>query len=163
MFLGSRKKRCRRVRGLLSEYIDGRLNADSVDFVNKHFGTCAGCSEEFETLRLTVGLFNRVPSVAAPRSFAIREIDVVEARPDRTRRPRALRGSGGCDRQPQWLRWLWLLCSRLISCRSFHRTGESSCSRQSSRHPLAFWHRLSPWKARQRWRTLSSGCPLRLP
>jgi hypothetical protein len=117
MFLGSRRKKCRRVKGLLSEYIDGRLNADSVDFVKRHAATCAGCSEELETLRLTVGLFNRVPSVAAPRSFAIREIDVVEARPDRTHRPRALHptpgvaaASAGIGRgsvfDPERLRWL---------------------------------------------------------
>ena len=117
MFLDSRRKKCRRVRGLLSEYIDGRLNADSVDFVKRYTAACAGCSEELETLRLTVGLFNRVPSVAAPRSFAIREIDVVEARPDRTRRLRALHpapgvaaASAGIGRgnifDPERLRWL---------------------------------------------------------
>jgi hypothetical protein len=117
MFLRSRRNKCCRVRGLLSEYIDGRLSADSVDFVKRHAATCAGCSEDLETLRLTVGLLNRVPSVAAPRSFAIRDIDVVEARPDRTRRSRALHPVPGVAAasavigrgsvfDPERLRWL---------------------------------------------------------
>jgi len=107
MFLGGRRKRCRRVRALLSEYIDERLSADNVDFVKRHVATCAGCSEDLETLRLTVDLFTRVPSVAVPRSFAIREIDVVEARPDRPRVPHPALGIGRASIfDLERLRWL---------------------------------------------------------
>ena len=89
MLLGSRKNKCRRVKDLLSEYIDGRLDSRDTEFVDRHVEVCRGCSEELESLRSTVQLLHRVPSVAVPRSFAIRDADV--ARGPAPREPRGLR------------------------------------------------------------------------
>ncbi len=80
MFPGAGSRRCRKVRGLLTEYMDGRLSGHDVALVDRHIETCAGCSEELESLRSTVRLLNRVPSVPVPRSFAIREADVARER-----------------------------------------------------------------------------------
>ncbi len=116
MFLGGRRSKCRKVRGLLSEYIDGRLGSEDTEFVDRHVETCRECSEEFETLRFTVRLLNRVPSVAVPRSFTIREVDVAPG-PALPRKPRVLwpapvfvAASTGVGRAsilaPERLRWL---------------------------------------------------------
>ena len=77
MFPGIGSRRCRKARRLLTEYVDGRLSSDDTAFVDRHVETCEGCSEELESLRATVRLLNRVPSVPVPRSFALREADVV--------------------------------------------------------------------------------------
>jgi anti-sigma factor RsiW len=116
MFLGAGSRRCRKVRRLLTEYIDGRLSSHDVAFVERHIETCAGCSEELESLRATVRLLNRVPSVPVPRSFALREADVAQERAVPRRRG-VLRplpvpvpvgpGVGGAGvLAPERLRWL---------------------------------------------------------
>jgi len=89
MFFGAGSRRCRKVRRLLTEYIDGRLSSRDVEFVDRHLETCTGCSEELESLRATVRLLHRVPSVPVPRSFALREADVVreQAAPSRRGMP----------------------------------------------------------------------------
>ena len=71
MFRGKGKPLCRKVRGMLSEYIDNRLSTENKGFVERHLETCEACSKEFESLRRTVQLLHRVPEVPVPRSFAI--------------------------------------------------------------------------------------------
>jgi hypothetical protein len=79
MFLRDREGKCRRVKALLSEYIDGRLCGGDAEFVDAHVEACGGCAAELESLRSTVQLLGRVQSVPVPRSFAIREADVAPA------------------------------------------------------------------------------------
>ena len=77
MFLGGRKRRCHKVRGMLSEYIDNRLDSEDRGVVERHLDICEACSNELESLQMTVQLLNQVPEMPTPRSFAIRETDVV--------------------------------------------------------------------------------------
>lgn len=75
MFLGGRKRRCHKVRGMLSEYIDNRLDSEDRGVVERHLEICEACSNELESLQMTVQLLNRVPEMPTPRSFAIREVE----------------------------------------------------------------------------------------
>ena len=75
MFLGGRKTRCHKVRGRLSEYIDNRLDSEDRGVVEHHLEICEACSNELESLQMTVQLLNQVPLVPAPRSFAISEVE----------------------------------------------------------------------------------------
>jgi anti-sigma factor RsiW len=75
MFLGGRKRRCHKVRGMLSEYIDNYLDSEDRGVVEHHLGICESCSNELESLQMTVRLLKQVPQVPAPRSFAISEVE----------------------------------------------------------------------------------------
>lgn len=117
MFLGMRKTRCRKVRGMLSEYIDNLLGAEDKGVVESHLEVCEACSNELESLQMTVQLLHRMPSVPVPRSFAVREVETDREEVSEPRSSGWLRpvpafavsriGSGWasvCD--PQRLRWL---------------------------------------------------------
>lgn len=117
MFPGMRKTRCRKVRGMLSEYIDNLLYAEDRGVVESHLEVCEACSNELESLRMTVQLLHRMSSVPVPRSFAIREVETDREEVSEPRGSGWLRpvpvfavsriGSGWasvCD--PQRLRWL---------------------------------------------------------
>jgi hypothetical protein len=71
MFRGKRDSRCRKVWGLLSEYIDSSLSSENKSFVERHLQKCEGCSKELESLRVTVQLLRRVAEVPVPRSFTV--------------------------------------------------------------------------------------------
>jgi len=62
---------CRKVRGMLSEYIDNSLNSEDKSFIERHLETCEACSKELESLRMTVQLLHRMPEVSVPRSFTV--------------------------------------------------------------------------------------------
>jgi len=91
MFRVKGSRPCRKVRGLLSEYIDNSLSSEDKSFFEQHIQTCDGCSKELESLRMTVQLLHRVPEAPVPRSFAV-------TAPER-RRERAFAPPAG-------LRWL---------------------------------------------------------
>ncbi len=71
MFRGKGEPLCRKVRGLLSEYIDSSLSSEDKSFVEHHLQTCEGCSKELESLRVTVRLLHSVTEVPVPRSFTV--------------------------------------------------------------------------------------------
>jgi len=71
MFRGKGGPLCRKVRGMLSEYIDNSLNSEDKSFIERHIETCEACSKELESLRMTVQLLHRVPEVSVPRSFTV--------------------------------------------------------------------------------------------
>jgi hypothetical protein len=117
MFVIGKKRECRRVRGKLSEYIDGRLGIEERVWMESHLGVCGACSEELETLRMTVHLLNQVQMVPVPRSFAIREAETDEAKVPEPRRWDGLRpvpvyALSGVDSalariiDPKRMRWL---------------------------------------------------------
>jgi MYXO-CTERM domain-containing protein len=91
MLLGRGKSRCKRVRGMLSDYIDGTLVDEDQLCVEQHIETCAGCSRELESLRTTVRMLKRVPVVSVPRSFAITGAEERERAPSAPEGPRRLR------------------------------------------------------------------------
>lgn len=71
MFRGKGEPLCRKVRGMLSEYIDNRLESENKGLVERHLETCEACSKELASLRMTVQLLHRVPEVSAARSFTV--------------------------------------------------------------------------------------------
>lgn len=71
MFRDKGESLCRKVRGMLSEYIDSSLSSENKSFVERHLQTCETCSKELESLRMTVQLLHRVTEVPAPRSFTV--------------------------------------------------------------------------------------------
>ena len=112
-----KKARCGRVRGMLSEYIDSRLDDRRRSLVEGHLETCEACTKELESLQMTVQLLQGMPEVPAPRSFAIREPETArESVPAQrgTGRPRLApvfatgqaAGGGVSIFDPQRLRWL---------------------------------------------------------
>jgi anti-sigma factor RsiW len=62
---------------MLSEYIDDRLPGDERADMEQHIEKCADCLRELESLQMTVRLLNQLPSIPVPRSFVVRETDVV--------------------------------------------------------------------------------------
>ena len=69
--LGSRRHS--RLRGLLSDYIDGQISDSDASRVEDHLATCKECGQELATLRATVGLLKRLPQLEVPRSFTLAE------------------------------------------------------------------------------------------
>ncbi len=84
-----KKDECSRTRGMLSGYMDRRLNPEELARVEEHLRTCQGCREELESLRATVALLHRLPEVTPSRSFAVAPVAPVPGR-------RALRGHALC-------------------------------------------------------------------
>lgn len=63
--------RCRKIQGMLSEYIDDRLDREKKTIVERHLESCETCSQELASLKMTVQLLHEVSEVPAPRSFTI--------------------------------------------------------------------------------------------
>ena len=53
----------RRVRVLLSSYVDGQVSDAETRRVEEHLASCAECRRDLETLRATVGLLKGLPEV----------------------------------------------------------------------------------------------------
>jgi hypothetical protein len=60
---------CPRVKELLSEYIDGTLEAEDRDRVDQHLLACAACRDELESLRALVRELGSLESVQPPDDF----------------------------------------------------------------------------------------------
>ena len=69
-------RRHARVRTLLSSYIDGEVSASEARRVDAHLSDCDECVAELESLRATTMLLGRLPSLDAPRSYALTAADV---------------------------------------------------------------------------------------
>jgi hypothetical protein len=63
----------RRIREMLSLYIDGELSSRDRARVEEHLAECDDCTWELETLRQTVDLMGQLPKVPVPRAFTIYE------------------------------------------------------------------------------------------
>ncbi len=70
-FFGPRRHR--RLRLLLSSYLDGEVTEKEARRLEEHLSTCEECQWELESLRATVSLLRKVPSPAPSRFFALRE------------------------------------------------------------------------------------------
>ena len=66
-----RKDECSKIRGLLSGYMDQRLDPEEVAHVEGHLRACLRCREELESLRATVALLHRLPEMTPSRRFAV--------------------------------------------------------------------------------------------
>ena len=70
------KRREHLVTETLSEYLSGSLPPGEGRHVEAHVETCAGCRDELDSLRYTVGLMRRVPMVAPRTTFTLSEAPV---------------------------------------------------------------------------------------
>jgi anti-sigma factor RsiW len=86
-------RRHRALRGELSAYIDGRLSSEDERRLEEHLEACADCRSELEELRSVVEAMRSLPTVPAPRSFAIEPAAVPRPRP--VGAPRASLALGG--------------------------------------------------------------------
>jgi len=66
---------------VISSYIDGALAPNETAAVRRHLAECGVCAANLRTMRETVLLLKELPQVACPRSFIIREADVMPQRP----------------------------------------------------------------------------------
>ncbi len=73
--------RHRRLRDLLSAYVDGEVAESDRRRVEAHLESCDACRTELEELRATVSLLRRMPELAVPRSFALTPEHAVAQRP----------------------------------------------------------------------------------
>ena len=60
---------CAEIEKFLSEYIDGTLDRETRDLVEKHLRTCKACREELASLRAVVKELGSLESVEAPADF----------------------------------------------------------------------------------------------
>lgn len=60
---------CTHIRRLLSDYIDGALNATDMTAVSEHLPACRDCSREHEALRSVISGLGNIRQVNAPADF----------------------------------------------------------------------------------------------
>ena len=60
---------CSQIKELLSEYMDGMLDKETADLVEKHLETCEDCREELASLRTISEELSSLESVEAPADF----------------------------------------------------------------------------------------------
>ena len=56
---------------MLSSYVDSALRTKEMGQVDLHMASCAVCVQEADELRAVIGILRTMPTVPAPRSFAI--------------------------------------------------------------------------------------------
>jgi len=107
MFRSKRGIPCQKIQGMLSEYIDSKLNKADKGIVEAHLEVCDTCSRELESLRITVQLLHSVPEVSVPRPFTVavprRESVFV---PSGLSLPRPVTTPAAIALRPTSLRWL---------------------------------------------------------
>lgn len=60
---------CTRIKELVSEYVDGMLDAQTEARVEEHLSTCKACKEELSALKALVKELRGLESVEAPKDF----------------------------------------------------------------------------------------------
>jgi anti-sigma factor RsiW len=60
---------CAEIQKLLSEYIDGTLDAKSVQMVERHVSVCKDCKETLASLSALVEELNTLEQVKPPADF----------------------------------------------------------------------------------------------
>jgi anti-sigma factor RsiW len=70
--------KCRHVRELISQYVDGELSLDEKKDFDSHIQSCASCREELEETRALHQLFASAERFPAPYGFATRVLANLE-------------------------------------------------------------------------------------
>jgi hypothetical protein len=71
---------CSQIRELLSEYMDGMLDKETADLVEKHLETCKDCREELASLRAISEELSSLEAVEAPADFLNKVHERIEQR-----------------------------------------------------------------------------------
>lgn len=61
--------KCRNIKNMLSEYIDGMLGEEDASLIREHLDHCADCMEEYEALTRIVGYMSQMESLETPEYF----------------------------------------------------------------------------------------------
>jgi len=69
---------CSRIKELLSDYMDGTLDAEARVRVEEHLKGCEGCRNELDSLRELVNELGSLPHVQAPEDFLARVHERIE-------------------------------------------------------------------------------------
>jgi len=72
--------KCAGIKQLLSEYVDGVLDAQTKEHLEEHISTCVGCQQELKELKALVGELRAVEPVKAPGDFLDRLHERIEPR-----------------------------------------------------------------------------------
>jgi len=72
--------KCAGIKQLLSEYVDGVLDAQTKEHLEEHISTCVGCQQELKQLKALVGELRAVEAVKAPDDFLDRLHERIEPR-----------------------------------------------------------------------------------
>jgi hypothetical protein len=72
------KSECPQIRQLLSEYIDGVLEAPEMTAITKHLQGCLHCSRERDALKAVVTGLKDIPMVKAPDNFLEKVYEKIE-------------------------------------------------------------------------------------
>jgi len=72
--------KCAGIKQLLSEYIDGVLDAQTRTGIKEHIATCAGCQKEMEELKVLVEDLGSLKHAKAPDDFLDRLHERIEPR-----------------------------------------------------------------------------------
>ena len=83
---------CRRVRKLLSRYVDGELPSEMAEQVTGHTRSCASCKQELRVfMHLAARVMGAAPEIRASKGFTDRLVQEIRGRqlppPGRARRP----------------------------------------------------------------------------
>jgi len=71
---------CAGIKQLLSEYVDGVLDAQTKADIEEHISTCTGCRQALEDLKALVGELRAVEPVKAPEDFLNQLHERIESR-----------------------------------------------------------------------------------
>jgi hypothetical protein len=75
------KSECANIRQLLSEYIDGMLDASEMSAVRGHLHACTDCNREYEALNSLVRKMGDIHAVKTPDDFLAKVHEKINERP----------------------------------------------------------------------------------
>ena len=70
---------CYQIKELLTEYIDGMLDSQTLTTVEEHLHKCGGCNEEYLSLKALVNELGYLETVKAPKDFLKKTHERIEA------------------------------------------------------------------------------------
>jgi len=97
-------RRCAKVAGLVSAYVDGELSANQEELVEAHVGYCEHCAEELRAVKMLVGAAGTVSPVEPPADLKSRIAAAIAGEPARESFVRTLVGRLGEALQPRFAR-----------------------------------------------------------
>jgi anti-sigma factor RsiW len=81
---------CARVRGRLSEWLDGELEPEAARAVSSHLRQCAECARRADELRSVSALLTGLPRLESREPVAARVLDRLEMEAEPPARPAVL-------------------------------------------------------------------------
>ena len=70
-FFARRSNESHTSQAMISSYLDSALSNKDMEQVDFHISSCDFCAQEIDEIRAVVGVLRAMPTVPAPRSFAI--------------------------------------------------------------------------------------------